>query len=547
MQTTKVKWPPDFTKEWQRRETIFKRLRNSRELQASAKAYYAERPIQFICDFGVIYEPRNAMKQAPTLMPFMLFDRQKDFITFVMAALYKGANGLCEKSRDVGATWLSAWLSIYLWAFVPGSSVGWGSKKAKTVDTLGDPGSLFEKLRIGIKYLPYWFLPKGWDSDKHSFYMKIINPETGSTIIGEAGKNIGRGGRTSIYFKDESAHYEHAESIEAALLANTDVQIDISSVNTIGGVFHRKKQSGVVWSKDKDLVKDATNIFIFDWRDHPGKDQKWYDEKRQKSKNEGILHVFAREVDRDYSATSLGIVIPQIWVKAAIDAHKAIGFDCEDDISISGLDVADGGLDMNSHANRKGVILRHCSTWSEVAEDTGETARIAISEAQELGATELQYDSIGVGSGIKAEANRLKKEGVLKESSGLSVVAWNAANDPSDPYDYVIPDDDSSPTNKEFYANLKAQGWWMLRRRFEKTYKAVVKGVKYPYDELISISSELDRLHEITAQLSQPTYSHDGVKKLLINKTPDGMSSPNDGDAIMMCYHPVIEEEILVS
>ena len=26
-----------------------------------------------------------------------------------------------------------------------------------------------------------------------------------------------------------------------------------------------------------------------------------------------------------------------------------------------------------------------------------------------------------------------------------------------------------TPLNKDFYTNLKAQGWWQLRRRFEKT------------------------------------------------------------------------------
>jgi phage terminase large subunit len=37
--------------------------------------------------------------------------------------------------------------------------------------------------------------------------MKIENPELGGMIVGEAGDNIGRGNRTSIYFKDESAYY----------------------------------------------------------------------------------------------------------------------------------------------------------------------------------------------------------------------------------------------------------------------------------------------------------------------------------------------------
>jgi phage terminase large subunit len=70
------------------------------------------------------------------------------------------------------------------------------------------------------------------ESDKHMSYMRIVNPENGATITGEAGDNIGRGGRKTIYFKDESAHYERPDKIEASLSENTRVQMDISSAST---------------------------------------------------------------------------------------------------------------------------------------------------------------------------------------------------------------------------------------------------------------------------------------------------------------------------
>ena len=51
--------------------------------------------------------------------------------------------------------------------------------------------------------------------------MRIVNPQTGASITGESGDNIGRGGRKLCYFKDESAWYERPEKIEAALADNT--------------------------------------------------------------------------------------------------------------------------------------------------------------------------------------------------------------------------------------------------------------------------------------------------------------------------------------
>lgn len=42
--------------------------------------------------------------------------------------------------------------------------------------------------------------------------------------------------------------------------------------------------------------------------------------------------------------------------------------------------------------------------------------------------------------------------------------------------------------NKDFFANAKAQSWWWLPA-FQNTYRAVVEGMAYNPDEIISISS----------------------------------------------------------
>ncbi|MDI5303740.1 hypothetical protein MJN76_29380, partial [Salmonella enterica subsp. enterica serovar Anatum] len=40
---------------------------------------------------------------------------------------------------------------------------------------------------------------------KHSRFMSVEFPDTGAVIKGEAGDNIGRGDRTTLYFVDEAA------------------------------------------------------------------------------------------------------------------------------------------------------------------------------------------------------------------------------------------------------------------------------------------------------------------------------------------------------
>ena len=115
------------------------------------------------------------------------------------------------------------------------------------------------------------------------------------------------------------------------------------------------------------------------------------------------MHVFAQEVDRNYSASVEGVIIPADWVRAAIDAHTALGFD-DAGGWVAGLDVADSGGDRNALAKRKGVILKSVQEWGE--RDTSTTARRAIDGCSCVGLIDLQYDSIGVGSGVKGETQR---------------------------------------------------------------------------------------------------------------------------------------------
>jgi len=468
-----------------------------------------------------------------------LFARQWELVDFLLDCLENQEAGLIEKSRDMGATWVCCALSVCLWLFKPGISVGWGSRKETLVDKIGDPDSIFEKMRMIIDYLPRWLWPQGFKQQDHLSYMKIINPENGATITGESGDNIGRGGRKAIYFKDESAWYERPERIEAALLSNTNVPIDISSVHGTASVFYRRKQAGEIWNKDKQIKLGITRIFIFDWRDHPAKNQDWYDKYRAKAEKEGLLHLFAQEVDRDSSASVERILIPAKWVKTAIDSHIKLGFN-ESGLTFAGLDVADEGGDKNAITIRKGSILKHISDWAEG--DTTETANRAIEKTITFKVNELQYDSIGVGAGIKGETNRLKKDGSLPE--GLTIIPWNAASSPQYPDEsiYENEDDDYEETrqitNKDFFANLKAQAWWNLRSRFYKTYQAITKGTKYNSDELISIPSDLENRDELEMELSQPTYSHSNGK-IVVNKKPKGTKSPNKGDATVIAFFPI--------
>lgn len=509
------------------------------------KAWYRDgRYKEFTEHWGTTYDPRNATNANKSdKMPMLLFPRQRDFLDFLYECLIEAVHGQAEKVRDFGATWLGIFFSVWLWATESGASIGWGSRKEELVDRIGDFDSIFEKARFAIRQLPFFLLPQGFADQDNLTFMKAVNPETGATITGECGDNIGRGGRKLLYFKDESAHYARPELIEAALGDNTRVQIDISTPNGLGNVFHRRRKAGKLWIKGAKLRHDRANVFVMDWHDHPAKDQAWYDERKDKAIREGLLHKFKQEVDRDYAASVEGIIIHPEWVQSAIDAHLKLGLDDSGGWS-AGLDVGDNFEgDGNAWTAMKGIVIRHADAWGDI--DGGAATRRMIQNTEEAGIRDVdtQYDCIGVGATVKAEANRLNdtigEDGLPLMPDGIRLIPWNAASGVLNPDDHVIPEDRESPTNKDMFANFKAQAWWMIARRFEKTHRAIHEGIHYEPHELISIDSRIPMLQQLVEELSQPVAKkRPSDMKLLVDKTPEGTRSPNMGDSTIMCAFP---------
>ena len=317
---------PDYQAIFAKRAGKLEQLRADPALLAAVKVHYASNPWDFVSDWGVTFDPRNVERELLSTVPFVLWDKQRDYMKWVYAKWKGGERGLVEKSRDCGVTWLSVGFAVSMWLFHPGFVTGFGSRKQDLVDKIGDDKSIFEKLRFFIDYVPKEFMPVGWDKRLCSSSMRITNPDTQAHLIGELGDEIGRGGRTSIYFVDEAAFIEHQERVDAALSQNTNCQIDISTPNGNGNLFYRKRQR----------FEGTGRIFIFDWRDDPRKDQKWYD-KQVEEQDEITV---AQEIDRDYNASQEDSFIPAKWVQSAIDAHLRLGF-VPSGLRTTGFDPAD--------------------------------------------------------------------------------------------------------------------------------------------------------------------------------------------------------------
>lgn len=225
--------------------------------------------------------------------------------------------------------------------------------------------------------------------------------------------------------------------------------------------------------------------------------------------------------------SELAIIKPS-WIEAAIDAHEKLGFSAAGR-RILGFDVADEGDDANATILRHGSVVTDMQQWR--GQDVIYSADKVYLYAQEQNIDRIVYDNIGVGAGVKAQFRR--------KNGKVQTLGFNAGGAVYKP-DAKYTDDKK---NRDMFANIKAQAWWMVRDRFYKTWRAVHYGDSYPEDQLISLSSSLHELEYLTAELSRPQVDYDQNGRVKAESKKDmkkrGIPSPNRADALVMAFAPV--------
>jgi hypothetical protein len=485
---------PDYDRIFKDRMERIKRLDATPGAWNGLKEYYRDKPADFINDWCVTVDPRNAEIGLPTNVPFLLFPKQEEFINWLYNRWRAREDGLVEKSRDMGLTWLCAAFGVWMWLFYEGTVVGFGSRKEEYVDKLGDPKSIFWKVRQLIRYLPPKLRPEGYIENKDALYMRIGNPVNGAAIVGEAGDNIGRGNRTSLYFKDESAFYERPDSIDAALSQTSNCKIDVSTPNGPANPFYRKRQSGKI------------PVFTFHWTDDPRKDEKWYRKQQQ------ILDpvILAQEVDIDYNAS-----VEDIWIKGdLITQAEMIGPADVQEFGQwrIGVDAAHMGNDESVIHARKGRLNL-------------EQKILRTADGHQLGSAVEEFCRELESSGSEYI------EGIVIELDGPGVSCYDYLRRPGGPYaDKVIGVHTGQRLSDNINYNLRALLWRRGRDYFKKGQCSVHKDP------------------EFRAQISSVKYSFRNGLLLMQNKKEykkETGKSPDRADAFILTFADIVTESVL--
>lgn len=242
------------------------------------------------------YDPRE---DSPLhVVPFYPFSFQEEYIRWIEDMVFRRRQSMLgEKSRDMGGTVIACDWSWKQFLFRPGFSALFTSAKEDLVDSKKDPDTLFSKLRFQARRTPTWMLPEGFDIEKGLTFMHLFNPANGSTLDGEAPTaNVGHQRRRTFVLWDEAARAPYGGYPQYTGLSQVT-----RSLLMLSTPFGKN-------NKFADLKFDGkTRVFVMDWREHPFKDQRWYDALPSGHVGPAMSPAeIAEQIDRDYEASQPG-------------------------------------------------------------------------------------------------------------------------------------------------------------------------------------------------------------------------------------------------
>jgi hypothetical protein len=366
---------------------------------------------------------------------------------------------------------------------------------------------------------PKWLKPTTFESRKNENdnFRRILNPDNGSEITGEVGK-VGRSGRCSALIVDESQEIEYPEQLDADTESTTNFRLDLGTMHGMNH-FYKRLNSGKVLTD---------SIW---WYQDPRKNPEWRTGKvnpdcawRKYLVATKDAVVIAQEHDGDPNASVEGSFIPAQWVQSAID------FDIpprDDDEAIGGFDVATGkGRNEAAYIKRVGPVAH----WPFVApfKTSTECAWAVVDRGEEDKILVLNYDEDGLGESLV---------GTFKNADRPIKFKLNGLHGSGGASDKLI--EEEGKTAKEKFRSSggkRAERWWDVRKRFERTFEHRNKIKFWSADVMISIPND----PILVTQLSQPLMVYSaggriGIESKDAMKTR-GVESPDRADALIYAF-----------
>lgn len=229
------------------------------------------------------------------------------------------------------------------------------------------------------------------------------------------------------------------------------------------------------------------------------------------------------------------VVIKRSWIMAAVDFHRK--FDIEPTgRKRLGFDVADSGKDLCATIYSHGFAALWGEKFKGQEDELLKSCTRVYASAMERAAA-ITYDSIGVGAAAGAKFGELNA--ARKDGKRVTYAKFNAGGAVFKPESIYAS---TQTKNKDMFANIKAQAWWLVADRFRNTYNAVHNGAQFKEEELISISADMPNLEQLIDELSTPKRDYDNTGKVKVESKKDlakrQVDSPNIADAFILAFSP---------
>lgn len=236
------------------------------------------------------------------------------------------------------------------------------------------------------------------------------------------------------------------------------------------------------------------------------------------------------------------VIIKRSWIEAAVDAHVHLNI-APTGRHRMGFDIADSGNDKCATISVHGMLAHSADMWKGGEDELLMSCTRVYNAALQDGSHVL-YDSIGVGAMAGAKFGELNA--ARTDGNRITYAKYNAGSAVWRPESNYTP----QTKNKDHFANLKAQAWWLVADRFRNTYNAIRNGQQFNEDELISISSDLPHLALLKKELSTPRRDFNALGKVKVESKEDlakttrkggSAPSPNLADAFVSAFAPGLE------
>lgn len=510
-----------------RKHLMWAKVAEDPRLIASEKEKCAADIIYWLTYYCYTYDPRLPEIGLIAKTAFIPFEKQKEVLASMQSWYENRQNGLIDKSREMGVSWLAMGFVTHQFQFGKGFSAILASEKEEKVDIIGSMKPLFGKIRFLIYNQPEFMRPATFEKEggPNDNFRRIINPANGSEITGEAGVNIGRSGRCSVFVLDEAQEIEQPERVDSALESVTNCRIDIGTPNGMNH-FGKRRFSGKVLYDTIHWYEDPRKNP--QWRDgKPNYDCPWRKFIEARTPDAVII---AQEYDLDYNASVMGSIIPSEWVLAAVEWLDPP----ENGDAVAGFDVAGGGKNESVYIKRAASVAL-APVVSEY-KTTIEAAWDAIEKGEKDNIGALNYDGDGLGESLMGLFTTSDRKIAFRvtDCHGNARASERVAE---------------GETKKGFekFRNKRAEVWWGLRKRFEKTYEHKKKLRLYASRDMISIPND----PVLITQLSQPKQVLTPGGKIGVESKDTmrsrGVESPDRADALAYAFWDIDDGERLMS